>query len=718
MENQNTEEDLSNFKEVDIICTEPQKNAITADSKPNSLINIISGPGTGKTTTLCNRVAYLISTGMKPNDILVFSLTNQSVKDFKKTLCKILDENLANEINVTTIHSFANKIVKTNSLYWEIIRDKKTIDSKILNSILQELSLNPVNSDTSKNQTLQTKLTTNEINKIKINNPGLYKKYLNYEELGLSSLLKHTNVVYDKLIYEATQFLIMNTEETIPSFITNYKEIIVDEFQDISAVLLDFILELSKNKQLTIAGDIDQSLYVFNGATPDSNIKKIIPHYEQQGYNLTEIVLDETFRFSKNIHKFSLNLLGTEYSLIEKTVDEEPINVVREQFENNIDEFEFVCNEISYLINNSNGIIKPKNFAVLSIRNDVLDDFKQYFENKNSEIKIKRIMGTQKWLETKISTLVTLMKILDDPHDDPSLFVAISLLDRVGHKLTMKIKQESEESGQSIFDYLMESKKFNKIIDPEIFVKINNLTNTIDRSDPGSIIVALTEISKIFNFTKQLKTKDSHIQFDSFLKNLYESFKLLKTTHPEETDLISYFLSNYQSDFLLNDSFLDESLNYSDGYVTAMTIHGSKGLEWDIVFVLSTVSFENNIVPISINARTNYVAGTRAKYLLYFNKYASDKTMFIDTTNSIDIKNNLFKTYYEKTMIDYIPKLKEIALPNDLKKLPIYSKPMGITKNDAHMKSLLFNISKRKNDNDLIKPTVIINGIKKLYRKV
>lgn len=707
------------FIDVEISFTDAQKRVITADSLPNSLINIISGPGTGKTTTLCNRILYLLSKGVNPSEIVVFSLTNQSVIDFKNNLISIIGKSLANSIYISTLHSFANKIVKNNSSYWEILRDKKTIDLKILNSILKDLSFHKSLSNSSKIQNdLISKLKYSEILKYKIKDPQIYKQYLNYQFHGINSL--GINSIYDKMVYEATQFLKFSKNENIPSFISNFKEIIVDEFQDISAILLDFILILSKNKQLTIAGDIDQSLYVFNGATPDLNINKILNYYKENNYDLKDIVLDETFRFSNDIHKFSLNLLGTDYSLINKVVNETSINVIRQEFSSITEEFEFIYNEIKYLIENSNGKLKPKNFAILSYRNNILDDFVYFFKQKiikqkDTNIKIKRIQGNSKLLETKIATLITFLKILDDPNDDPSMLVAISLLDGMGPKLTLKIKQEAEKSYLSIFDYILDSKKY-KIINKDLFINLNKLTNSVDRSDPGSIVMGLIEICNAFNFPKKLKSRESNLQFDTFLKELYKFLKKIKSEN-SDVNLLNYVLANYQSEFLEqnHDDLIISELEDPNDCVQAMTIHNSKGLEWEIVFVLSTLPCENNIIPLSINSRTNYVAATRAKNLLYFNKSVSLNLLNIDTNNPINLSNNCSKVYYENTMIDYIPKLKNIAIPNDLKKLPIYGKPIGNTHDKYNLQNLVENINKRRNIKII---NSLFNNVKTITKKL
>ena len=700
------------FKEVEITCTEAQKEVITAESTPNSLINVISGPGTGKTTTLCNRIAYLLGTGVRPSEIIVFSLTNQSVNDVKNTLAGILGDTLASGVQITTIHSCANKLVSLNSAYWQVTRDRSSLDPKILDSLLRSLTLpDPRKERTGliheRDSSLAAKLSSQEIRKIKLANPALYKKLLGYENPGISTLVKSDNVLYDKIVYEATKMLHMNyssmktcesdvagTNVIIPASILDIKEVIVDEFQDISSVLLDFILEISRDKQLTVAGDIDQSLYTFNGATPDENIKALLPIYKQDGYTLKEIILDETFRFSKSIHKLSLNLLGTEYSLIKNTVVEEPINIIREEFSSTANEFEFVYNEIQDLIGASKGFLSPKSFAVLSNKNIILDRFKEYSDNRNSDLRVKRIFGSQKWLDTKASSIVSFLQLLANPHNDPSMLVAISFLDGIGPKMTMQIKKEAEEYGDSIYDYLMSSDKYVKKIDRNLFTRLEKLTGDVDRTDPSSIVVCLTEIANLFNFSKLLGTEGAHAQYNKILKELFENLKVLKVIHPTDVDLLSYFLSNYQEELLKESDLVTLDTGSADDFVTVSTIHGAKGLQWDIVFILSNLDF-SNLASFPLNSRTNYVAVTRARQLVYLNKAATEKMLYVDTNRRDEANQSTVKVNYKKTMVDYIPELKLKALPNNLKELPKYEMPIGRTKDMELLGRLLGNMAKR-----------------------
>lgn len=714
-------------QEIEIACTDAQRDVITAETKPNGLINVISGPGTGKTKTLCDRIAYLLSTGMRPNEIVVFSLTNQAVNDFKRVLSATIGSALANAVEISTIHSYANSIVLLDSPYWQIIRDKRCLDRTILNTVLRSLPKRNKQEyqkffhDDQKRQPCTLKpLSSGELHRLKLDDPNRYKAYLGYNFSDKVNILNTDSFLYDKIVFEATQILRLHNELglegnmgiNVPLGVLEAKEVFVDEFQDTSYILLDFILELAKNKQLTIAGDIDQSLYGFNGATPDYNIKKVISIYKQKGYSLKEVVLDQTFRFGDDIHKLSLNLLGTPNSLISKTLEENHVPVVRQEFANSMEEYEFIYNEIHALIEKSNYALSPKNFAVLSLTNQTLNDFQTYFDNKKSPYFLKRITGQQAWLDTKMSSLVSLMKVMENPNNDPCFMVAVSFMHKIGPVTTLKLKTESEKNNLSIYEYIKTGGVIDKKLNPQFIKELDEILEKTDKSDPSSIIVGLIDICTLFNFSSQLDSSAMD-SFKTIVQELYKNFKILSTIEGGDTNLLSQFLSTYQAEFFKEVDVTNKHSDYLDEFITLSTIHSAKGLQWDVVFIVSTLSLLNGSNK-NINARTCYVGATRARHLLYYNKSIHDNELYIDTTSSKDVEKSVFSLLHQKTMSNYIPELKKSCVFNDLKKLPKFGKPYS--KNQQQLSYAIDNIKLRACTSTVL--PVLTKSITKLCKNI
>lgn len=722
--------ELEDAIEVELKCNDIQRAIIEEIPVKNGLINVVSGPGTGKTKTLCDRIAYLLSRGTKYDEILVFSLTNQAVEDFKKTLSTVIGDELASLIQVSTIHSFANSILLSNSSYWQIVMDK-SVHFSTINEIMRLSSLrNKMEYKDHfeiKDYKKLPKLKNDDLLKLRSSNPDLYRKYLGFEYIGELTELKSDNLVYDKIVYEATQTLSLyhkigdlpESKINVPFPVLDAKEIIVDEFQDISYILLDFILELVRDKQLTIAGDIDQSLYEFNGATPDYNINKIIPYYQQPGYKLKEFVLDETFRFGKDIHKMSVNLLGQSKTLIRKTVDEPSLEIVREEFYSLLDEYEFIFNEIKRLIEKSDKRLSPKNFAVLSRTNQSLIDLQSYFANKNSNYRVKRLTNLLPWMETKLSSILSFIKILENPQNDACLIALIGMLNKVGPITVLNIKKAAERESVSVCDYLRDKgfPKSSKV--PQNFIsQMENIIAKVDKSDPSSILHQLMELCKLFDFPGKLEKSNVSLSlFQKLLEKLMAHLKVLQSIYGKQCNLVSLFLNSHQTEFLKDTDELDFKFEHPDESITFSTIHSAKGLQWDIVFVVSTLAVTGSST-YSTDARTNYVAATRAKHLLYYNKSAHDSDLYIDTLDERKAFQNSIQTKYEKTVLDYIPELKRFAVPNNLRELPRFSKPYGKLANSDHISMLVNNIKNRSLRGWSNYGAGINGGIRRLCKKI
>lgn len=697
---------------VDLHCTEQQKKVIVEPPGKNTLINVLSGPGTGKTKTLCDRIAYLMSNGVKPSEIAVFSLTNQAVLDFKRSLSKLLGNELSELVSVSTIHGYANSILLQNSKYWDVLKDKNTLNSSILSSIIEGMSLSRKENyikimeklspeSVNNNVRYLPKISERELKLLKGSDIQKYKQYLSLSPHNpvINFTSKNSNIIFDKLVYEATLILNVNNlilsnngienndelinltdEFRIPTDILNLKEIIIDEFQDLSVILLDFVLELSKNKQLTISGDMDQSLYGFNNATPYENMERLVNHYKKPNHNLKHFVLNKTFRLSEDIHKFSLNVLGASDTFITNFPNETTeIPIIRKEFTNLVDEFSFVYNEINHLIENSNGLLTPKNFAVLAPVNQVLDNFQTYFQNKSSKFRCKKLSGLQPWQDTKLSSVVSFLKILDNPHHDPSLLVVLSFLNKIGPRTVLSLKEEAENDKISIYELIHKNEKIKKKIGNETIEKLDKILTNIDKSDPTSIIYNLSCLSDLFYFSKQLKTESLFDNYKIFLKELFNNLEVISKIDNEEYNILSYFLSHYQDDFLnvkeLDDTEINKFEHYNE-FISLSTIHNAKGLEWDIVFVLSSLCLMNNEYSIQ-KSRVNYVAATRAKHILYFNKSKFDQMLHVDTSNSSIYHKSFVKIEYEPSLLDCLPELKNLTKPNKLTNLPKFANPLS-----------------------------------------
>lgn len=273
---------------------------------------IIAGAGSGKTTTLIGKINYLIKLGIKEEDILVISYTNETVNSFKEK-CKFT-------IDVMTFHKLAKCIINSDK---EIIEEEHLQKFIILflenipNNLKKKLYFynfykiytkkrykNNINTNTAESLTnylfsTVKNIKANAIDFKKINSSRFSKKellilYCSNVIINKYDKYLETNelIDFDNMIIEATD-LLKNKR-----YINKYKYILVDEFQDISKIRLDFLIALlkSNNSILTAVGDDFQSIYGFSG----SNIN-IFFDFKKYFNNSEILYITKTYRCPQSI---------------------------------------------------------------------------------------------------------------------------------------------------------------------------------------------------------------------------------------------------------------------------------------------------------------------------------------------------------------------------------------------------------------------------------
>lgn len=618
-------------EDVSFVCTPLQKEVIVSDFTPNTLLTVIAGPGSGKTRTLCSRLAYMMSKeggGMKPNEILVLSLTNKSVDDFKYRLGDLVSDKIAANADVMTFHSLAASVLRKQYNNWrlveeddikrlcEFIRDPKRNNKSFPIMQMKELigkmhEMTPEQFDSYSDETFQSDYGVSK---------SLYIK--------IQRLIGAKNAfTYDNMLIECNRIL---RSDKVPEFIKKYKVIFVDEFQDAYPALISIITALNKGRHLTLAGDSNQSIYEFMGASPQKSWRKIASMYNSDKKH--KIVLNQAFRSTPELLELSNKVLGiTQINLQECVKESAQIAPIRKSFENKEKEHQFMYDEIARLVNTSHGLIKYSDFAILSATNRDIDNAYKYFEERNALsrlksndiIEINRLNSTPRWLRTNLSMLLQYMKVLLSPFENFPLLSSINLLHNVGVATIDNIFSNAAAKSMSAWEYLcfcIDNKvQISKYI-REFILYVQNARSRIDLDDPNSIMLNLLEMAEKFGLKKQLisakLSKRQKEEYQECLIAMHNSLKQFLNLKPEDQTLLEFYLNNFSTQLFMNPKSNFLTLG-SQNKVNFSTIHTSKGLEFPIVFLLS----ENNFnISRYAKRRLVYVGMTRATSMLYFNK--------------------------------------------------------------------------------------------------
>jgi len=645
-------------KDVSFFCTPLQREVIVSDFGPDTLLTVIAGPGSGKTRTLCSRLAYMMSEeggGIKPEEILVLSLTNKSVDDFKYRLGSIISNSIAANANVMTFHSFAASVLREKYHNWRLMEydDIKRLCEFIRNpkNNKQSFPILRMKDLISKSHLMTSEQFESYSDRMFLSEYGVSKGIYS----KIQKLIGATNAfTYDDMLLECNRIL---QSDNVPDFIKNYKVIFVDEFQDAYPALIGTITSLNKGRHLTLAGDSNQSIYEFMGAAPEKSWRMIASMYDPKMRR--SIVLNQAFRSTPELLELSNKVLGQKQINIQECVKvSSKIAPIRKSFENKAKEHQFMYDEIRRLVDGSHGLIKYSDFAILSATNRDVDDVYKYFEERNASINVKdadmiginRLNSTPRWLRTDLSMLLQYLKVLLSPFENFPLLSSLNLLHNVGIATIDNIFSKAAAKSMTVWEYLCLCIKNKEQISRHIrdfVVYVRKAQSRINLDDPNSIMLNLIEMAEKFGLKKKLLsaklTKRQKNEYYECLVAMHSSLKECLNLKPEDLTLLEFYLNNYNAQLFMNPRSNFLTL-HGQNKVNFSTIHTSKGLEFPIVFLLS----ENNFnISKYAKRRLVYVGMTRATSMLYFNKLDYQWEPVIDGPFDPKYRNEVYSSFQE-----------------------------------------------------------------------
>ena len=585
-----------------------QKEAVLYGDGP---LLILAGAGSGKTSVLTKRVAYLIKErNVSPSNIVAITFTNKAAKEMKERIIKEVGKE-GYDIQISTFHSFGLRIIKENYEKLGYEKNFTIIDSDdsltVVKKILKEMGIDYArfNPKFIKNQisSCKNEMVTPEKYKNLVNDELsdiTYKVYKRYQD----TLLRNNSLDFDDLLIKPIE-LFNKYKEVLENYQELFKYVFIDEYQDTNEA--QYILSKmisAKYKNICVVGDDAQSIYSWRGA----NFKNIL-NFEKDYKNAKVILLEQNYRSTKTILNAANSVIKNNINKKDKNLwtdneTGEKIKYVRTNDEK--DEASYVTREIRNLVNNG---VSLEDIAVLYRTNAQSRTIEEGFLNSNIPY---RIVGAFAFYSRKeIKDLLAYLKLIYNTKDDVSLMRIINYPKRkIGAKTIENLSMDAVLNGTSMFDVISSGKEleFKKLIlEMKEKSEVLSLTETID------MVLDLSGIKR------ELESEHT-LEADIRLENLNE-FKSITKTFEEESGIAS--LEDFLNEVSLVSDVNDQK-NDDLPKVTLMTIHAVKGLEYKYVFV---IGMEENIFPhvnsceedggIEEERRLCYVAITRAKEKLY-----------------------------------------------------------------------------------------------------
>ena len=603
-----------------------QKEAVL---HPKGPCLVIAGAGSGKTRVLTYRIAHLIKQGIDPFSILALTFTNKAAKEMKNRIEGIVGTE-ARSLWMGTFHSIFARILRTEGYkigYPPNFVIYDTQDSKnLIKAIVKEQNLDP--------KLYKENFVFNRISNAKnrLISPLEYKNNPILQEEDSSSLRPMIGEIYK--IYSERCFksqamdfddLLFNTNtlfsehiDILNKYQQLFQHVLIDEFQDTNFCQYLITKRLaSVSRNIFVVGDDAQSIYAFRGA----EIRNILK-FEDDFDDLKTIKLEQNYRSTKTIVNAANSVIEKNKSKISKEVwtdneDGELISV-KKSFSDN-EEGKIVSNLIFEEKNRNQ--LTNSNFAVLYRTNSQSRSIEEAL--RRIGLKYKVFGGVSFYQRKEVKDLIAYLRFSINQNDEQSFRRIINYPRRgIGQTSVDKIITISNKENISLWDVIQRSSEL-------LNSRINNLLTPFK-----DLIISFSNFSK----NNDAYTTASHIASNSgLLKELWDDRSIEGISRYENVqellNSIKEFLDNDDNknkkleDFLQEISLMtdqDKEDDSNEEYISLMTIHMAKGLEFSVVFI---VGVEEDLFPsqMMISSREDleeerrlfYVAITRAMKKLY-----------------------------------------------------------------------------------------------------
>jgi DNA helicase-2/ATP-dependent DNA helicase PcrA len=544
---------------------EEQRLAVEETDGP---VLIVAGAGAGKTKTLTSRILHLIEKGVRPENILAITFTNKAAKEMRERVLGLLKQNNLSTRSVpfvSTFHALGVQIIKENSELLGLPRHFNIFDTddskKILKDLIKEIGIEPkehldkvrniISREKGKGVSAQE---YTERQSYDFSSELVKKIWPKYE----SRLKKEAALDFDDLLLKTLK-LLQKFPDILEKYQERFKFIHIDEYQDTNGVQ-NSIVELlaDKYKNICVVGDTDQNIYSWRGA----EIKNML-HFEKTYPRVKTFFLEQNYRSTKNILFVANKIIEKNNYRIPKklfteNIEGEKVSVFEARSE--VDESHFIAIKSKELIESG---VKPEEIAVLYRANFQSRVLEEAFLSYGLPY---QMIGTKFFERKEIKDIISYIKASLSEENLSDFLRIVNVPPRgIGKTTTDKIFQ----------DKLHELNESTKI-------KISNFKNMLSSFKKVLVEQKISEAIK-------------HIIKKSGMEELYSTGKEEDTERLENIMELVTLAREYDElngeealDKFLTDVALisdQDSMKNESGGVRLMTVHASKGLEFDTVFV-------------------------------------------------------------------------------------------------------------------------------------
>lgn len=546
-----------------------QKQAVLATEGP---LLILAGAGAGKTKTITHRILHIIKQGSRPSSILAITFTNKSAGEMRERVKRLLEEDL--KLNqpismdempfVSTFHSLGVFIIKENSALLNLPRHFSIFDKgdskNAIKTAMEVMGINPKTTEPAKVMHFISKqkgdgVTLDEF--IKKDPKGYFediacKVWQEYEHI----LNKEKALDFDDLLVKTLKLL--QKEEILEKYQNRWKYIHIDEYQDTNRVQYDIAkLLASKHKNIAVVGDIDQSIYSWRGA----DFKNIM-RFEKDYEDAVTLLLEQNYRSTKTILSvantiIAKNIMRKDKNLFTHNEDGDQISLYIAGEEK--DEANFIARTAKMLVGQG---VSPSEIVVL---------YRANFQSRIIEEScIKKelpyeLIGTKFFERKEVKDVLSYIKGALNPDSLSDLKRIINTPARGIGKVTMlKIFEGGESELTGAVKIKIEQWR-------NLLKEIKQKVETMIPSEVVKFVIKNSGLERMY--------MDDKIEGVERLENIKELVTIA-------TGYDGYEIGEGIEKFLEHTSLSSDQdeIDKKVG-IKLMTVHASKGLEFDYVFI-------------------------------------------------------------------------------------------------------------------------------------
>jgi len=616
---------------IDVL-SDVQLDAVRQTDGP---VLIFAGAGSGKTRVLTHRIAYLLNEkGVFPDRILAVTFTNKAAGEMKSRLERMVGEQAA-DLWVGTFHSICVRMLRRDGTKIGIAKNFAIMDEtdqrSIVRDVLQDLDFDE--------RQISPGAALDEIGKAKnsLLSPEEYesrttsffgerlaKVYREYDR----RLRESNGLDFDDLIAQAIKLL--ETQDDVRTRYQNkFRYILVDEYQDVNFAQYRLCAILAgEHKNLTVVGDDDQSIYSWRG----SDYKNIL-RFEQDFPGAKIFKLEQNYRSPQSILTVANELVANNKSRAEKKLftnrrGGDVVTVYGAETERA--EARYVIEKIKEHVREGSAY---RDFLVLYRTNAQSRVFEEGFLSEGIPYRV--VGGVGFYARTEIKDMMAYLRYIVNPSDAVAFRRIVNVPRRsIGQQTIASLVNAATAAGVSVGQTIFDKELLKRAVpkkqrELERFAElIEDLRARASGLSISELLVAVMEESGYIRELQGEDTPDARVR----LENLQELVGVAREFESQEN-------AGTLDDFLANVALISDldTLDPETSFVTLMTMHAAKGLEFPIVFM---TGLEDGVFPhsraqtdmneLEEERRLAYVGVTRAVDRLYFS-YAQRRTLFGNT---------------------------------------------------------------------------------------